>query len=222
VLALLIITGLLIAGLLLALTFVRINLAYSREGEDDRLTVRVSWLGLSLFRADVPVLDLRAAAGAKPAVRLQSRSGISAAAGRRTRELLLPDLFLRGYSTYRSLRAGVFYLTPRLRIEGVDWRTRIGTGSADQTGVLTGVAWAVKGSLLTLAARFTDFRARPRLAVEPEFGRPVFATAIRCILAIRLSHIIIAGLKCLPPYQRGKSGGAAPHPGPDADRHGEH
>ncbi|MDI6709489.1 MAG: DUF2953 domain-containing protein [Thermoanaerobacterales bacterium] len=222
---LLIIAALLMAGVFLALTFLRVNLAYRREGEDDRVAVLVSWLGLPLYRAEVPMLDLRAGLGRNPAIRLKSRSATdtpATAVDREVRELPLSVLFLRWYNVFKSFRAGICYLTPRIRIEDLDWSTRIGTESADRTGILTGLTWAVKGSLLTLTSRLTDFRAHPRLAVKPDFGRPVFATDIRCILAIRLGHIIVAGLKGLAAHVGGKSGGAAPHPGSDADGHGEH
>ena len=58
-------------------------------------------------------------------------------------------VLIKQIGLYRRYKPALYYLLGRTSLRRLDWHTEIGTGEPAQTGVLTGVLWGIKGSLLS-------------------------------------------------------------------------
>lgn len=191
------------AGLLLAQTFLRMDLNYRRDGQDDRVIIRVSWLGLTAYKTNIAAVDLQTKQAVYPSLRMQTDREEDTTNSHNLRNVLeipLTRVIRHFYRMFWRFQPAFVYLAPRLRVERLTWHTCLGTGTVDRSGILTGLVWSIKGVIISWFTHITDFRARPHILVEPRFECPGFSTRLNCILAARLGHIIIAGLKALRPH----------------------
>lgn len=77
-------------------------------------------------------------------------------------------------------------------VEELEWNSRMGSRDALHTGLNTGLCWAIKGSIVGFLSNYCHL-AKVKLNVTPDFSIPAFASNLRCILKIRIVHIIIIG-----------------------------
>ncbi len=183
--------------LLVVVSFIGVRFSYKRSGDDDRFYLTVSWLGIRLYALDISFLDLLSR-GPKPAIRVKSDSNTPATVSDRgLREIPLPEALARWWPWFVRLKGPAFYILTRLNVEELNWFTRLGTGQAAQTGILSGFAWTAKSVFFKFAAGVVRFDRQPRFAVYPDFVQPAFATNVDCILRVRVGHIMIAALKAL-------------------------
>ncbi len=78
------------------------------------------------------------------------------------------------------------------------WRTEFGFDDASLTGFTAGMLWAVKSIVYrVLSININMNPDKDRLRVVPNFEQPGLRLDFDCILAVRLGHIIIAGLRIL-------------------------
>ena len=94
-----------------------------------------------------------------------------------------------------SDEAWFIFLFKKVKVEEIEWRTDIGMGDAAETGVLTGLLWAVKGSIVSYYKNKVGGLKKKHIVVVPHYERMLFATNVNCIFTMRLGHIMLAGLK---------------------------
>lgn len=92
----------------------------------------------------------------------------------------------------------------RVTCEKLVWQTRIGTGDAAEAGVLTGVVWTVKSSLVGWISQYVNWRRPPELYVDPQFQAPVLETHIHSIIHFKIGHAIIAIKRLLFHLRKGR------------------
>ncbi|MCL6635803.1 MAG: DUF2953 domain-containing protein [Peptococcaceae bacterium] len=210
--------------LVLSLTRLRLRLYYRRRGKDDEVTLEFSiWRGLLCHRLEVPVAELKVKDD-RPEPRPEPRPGpffrlvprpvfkikaeVEGKGGRPVAgdEKRIPVSGPAGTVRYlcdtvrlvRKYMPAILFLLRRVRLISLQWRTVFGTGDPSQTGFLTGLAWGMKGLLLTAACRLlSPAGARPVVAVRPDFDRACFETELECIFEVRVGHIILTGFKAL-------------------------
>lgn len=72
------------------------------------------------------------------------------------------------------------------------WETELGFTDYALTGVVTGLLWAGKGTVLGYLSHFLKMDEQNiRLDVKPYFGRKHWRSSVNCIFTTRLGHIII-------------------------------
>ncbi|WP_062355086.1 DUF2953 domain-containing protein [Bacillus kwashiorkori] len=90
----------------------------------------------------------------------------------------------------------------KVQIIKFDWKTVIGTGDASQTGMITGVAWGIKGVVVGLLSKFFSLKVYPNIHIAPSFQQKIAKTELFCMIQVRIGHAILAGIKILK-YWRG-------------------
>jgi len=166
--------------LFLSLTMVRVRVSYSRQGRDDQFAFRFSaWYGMINYKFELPKIEVV------------------------TSPPKFFDLASGAFQPLRVYSTVFFYLLKRVRLRRLTWRTEIGTGDPSQTGPLIGVAWGLKGVILTAFNRlFAPGGAGPVVEIRPSFDKACFNTALDCAFEVRLCHLFITGLKFLRTKRR--------------------
>jgi hypothetical protein len=75
-------------------------------------------------------------------------------------------------------------------VEKLEWISTVGSKDALFTALSTGLCWTLKGLLIGLLSSRCSLR-QLLLDVRPDFANPAFLSSFRCILKMRLVHIII-------------------------------
>jgi hypothetical protein len=87
-------------------------------------------------------------------------------------------------------------------IERVRWNTMIGIGDAAYTGVAVGMAWSLKGSIISLISRYMRLKDPPIMQVIPSFQHPVSETRLQCMISFRIGHAIVTSLRILKHWKK--------------------
>jgi hypothetical protein len=87
------------------------------------------------------------------------------------------------------------YVTAQTRIKKLEWVSEFWLANASSTGLLTGLAWSVKGIVLSAVSAYSRLETTPCISVRPNFQKPLFHTLVDCIFSIRIGHIMLGGLK---------------------------
>lgn len=90
-----------------------------------------------------------------------------------------------------------------VHIDKLYWQSQVGTGEAMETGLLTGVVWSIKGSILGIISKYIILTKDPILVVEPNFQQRVFRTNFECIISFRLGHVILTGIRIILKFLKG-------------------
>lgn len=188
---------------------VRIRLLYRRRGEDDEILVQVRmWAGLIRFNYRFPQFRLTPEG-------VDVKEKTETPWPRKTppwHERIGLETMKRVRREWEVLKVRVFGLydvfrrfLSHVRCERLIWRSHLGTGDAAETGVITGLAWGVKTSLVGMLGSYIDWLVRPRLDVVPHFQEHRLDTELDCMIRFRLGYAILAVLRLLI-RMRGKGG----------------
>lgn len=75
------------------------------------------------------------------------------------------------------------------------WFSTLGLPDPALTGVLYGLVWELKGTIMGVLQSGYELSCQPRIKLTPSFLHSGFDTLIDCIFKIRLGHIICAGIR---------------------------
>ncbi|MDD3654764.1 MAG: DUF2953 domain-containing protein [Desulfotomaculaceae bacterium] len=191
--------------LFLLLSTVRLWLSYSRQGRNDYLVIGFSvWCGLIYYQFKLPAVKLKQEKK-QPQIffraRPEGREWWILDKGKKSMPLSLSKILnsiSKSIKIWRMYRTAIDYLLDNVKLRRLTWRTELGTGDPAQTGLLTGLAWGVKGFILTVIYRLlTPGGARPEVEIAPSFQKACFKTAFDCVFEVRLGYLLITGLKAL-------------------------
>lgn len=204
----------LLVVMVILLTTLRIKIEYKREKENDRVHMEIqAWKGLIRYRQDIPALELQnlkippvtekaweSPVNDQPLLKKKSRptQGSSEPSGRGNKL----KAAIRFAKHVRHFRQIVQSFLKKIKLEHFEWRTGIGTGEAADTGVFSGLIWAVKGSIVGTLSHLLTLRAAPRLRVDLAFQQPFLSTHLVCIVRLRIGHAIIAAIRMLFNYRK--------------------
>lgn len=79
-----------------------------------------------------------------------------------------------------------------MHCERIQWNTLYGSEDAEQTGIVTGMLWTVKGLLITRLKKRVIVTNAPIINVNFLFGHNSFKVDFDCIFSIRLGNVINA------------------------------
>jgi hypothetical protein len=208
--------------LILSLTTLRLRLKYRRRGKDDQLALEFSfWYGIIFYKLEIPVVEMNGIK-AKPAARpgnmplrwlaprpafkikteIEGKEGQPIAEEKKKVPIpgpvrLIEIVFDTLYKIKKYMPV-MIYLLRRVHLRRLHWKTDLGAGDPSHTGFLTGLAWGVKGLLLTLVYRLlSPGGARPVVVVTPKFENACFSTMLDCIFEVKIGYIIVTGFKTM-------------------------
>lgn len=208
--------------LILSLSKVRLRLRYRRQGKDDEFALECYlWGGLLFYKLEIPVVKMEKTKPKprqkprplplfwpvpRPAFKIRSelegRGGRPIAEDKKEVRVPAPARFLKvAINVLRQAKryhTAIMYLLGRVHLRDFRWETEVGTGDPSLTGFSTGLAWGLKGSLLTFVYRLlAPGGNRPVVAVTPNFEKACLNTALDCIFEIRIGYAILTGFKAI-------------------------
>lgn len=199
--------------LLIYFTTVRIQIEYKRASENDYVHIEAGiWFGLIRLKFNIPLLQLQSLVNG---VRGEEEvaSATPEAPAKKSKFKLTPKEVYRYIRRLYRLRNQVHNLNQiarqtlkKIRCEQFEWYTRVGVGDAASTGVLTGVIWGIKTTFVGLLSRYVTLRTTPRMNVVPAFQGQNLDTRFSCILRLRIGNAIIAGIRILFKFKKGREG----------------
>lgn len=194
--------------LLLCVMKLKIYISYSHNGEDDELTLQVRTLfGLLRFTRKIPLLAID---DESPAVVFEEQDE-SALFKKEKKEKFTLRRFLDDIRLFqRFLKHVIGFHTivrkwmARVSMHDFSWSTTIGTGDAALTGSVSGMLWGIKGNILGIVSNYLRMRNRPVIDITPDFQQIVVKTTFSCMVSFRLGYAILAGIKVLRHWKKGK------------------
>lgn len=182
---------------LLLLTPVRIEIIYRRQEQEDHAEVVVSfWFRWLRLRWMLPQMDwqgltkgLEVETNQKQSIEI-TKERLEQIKERTDRLVDLIPEFLRNIR--RFLR--------HVHFTHFHWSTVIGTGEAMETGLMSGLLWAIKTNLYTFLNQVIPFDQPPEMEVVPRFAQSVFSTSFQSIICFRMGYAILAMTHVLRQY----------------------
>ncbi len=212
--------------LVLSLTKITLRLRYQRKEKDDELALEFSlWRGILFYKLEIPVAEVKVEKPRskpkperrrsvkplfwpvlRPAFKIRAEVEQKDGGPVAEKEKEIPvhgpakyvKILFNNIFQVRKYYPAFVYLTGRTQLRRFQWRTEIGTGEPCLTGIINGIAWGLKGFVLTFISRlFSPGGAKPFVAVAPDFQRVCFNTFLDCIFEVRIGYIILTGFKAL-------------------------
>ena len=203
----------LIAVLIAACTNIDIKILFNKVEKDDYLSIKVRMLfGLVKFNYQIRQIKFK---GFDQGFLLKREKQDNLLPGHDSREHIDLNLdFIQHIYDQISLiirytadiKHWVTKLLRRVRCDVLTWNTHVGFGDVVETGMASGIIWAVKGTVTGWLSHTIRLEHMPGLEVHTHFNDPQFTTELRCIAKIRFGHAMIAGVILLVRIVKVKGG----------------
>ncbi|KUP06679.1 hypothetical protein Q73_11030 [Bacillus coahuilensis m2-6] len=200
--------------LIILLTKLTIRLSFYHGNDNDELTIKFkAWGGLFRYKIEVPLIQIDEESAS---VILEEKVKKPKAGKEETtkdeKKKITPKEFLNSLSDAKELLIHVYGLHRIIRsflkkvtVKDLLWNTKMGTGDAASTGMVTGGIWTVKSSIVSWISRSMRLQDMPLIHVEPCFQQKMVITEFRCMIQFRIGNAILAGAKLLKYWRGGKA-----------------
>ncbi|MDY0405328.1 DUF2953 domain-containing protein [Virgibacillus sp. 179-BFC.A HS] len=101
-------------------------------------------------------------------------------------QLLNKDDLEQIFPAIKKTKQLIKIILPRIKIRDFYWETKMGTGDAASTGILTGGIWSIKGALGSFLKENCHFLEQPVIQVDPCFNEQQFESQFHCIAFMQL------------------------------------
>ncbi|WP_181832956.1 DUF2953 domain-containing protein [Bacillus taeanensis] len=185
--------------LLLFVTKVTITILYVHSRDDDQLVVTFkAWYGLISYTLNVPLIKVEDSTS----LVVKSEKSVNNDTQQEDTQKFTPLEMIKKIELFQDFLQDVigFHKIVRSFLKHVsitkfEWKSVVGVNDAALTGMVIGVAWSIKGSLIGLVSTYMNLKAKPQIEVHPAFQTAVSQTRFVCMFSFRIGHAIGAGLK---------------------------
>ncbi|WP_010678427.1 DUF2953 domain-containing protein [Bacillus timonensis] len=91
----------------------------------------------------------------------------------------------------------------KISITKLEWHSHIGVGDAAHTGVITGIGWSIKGTIVGVISHYLSLKTDPDYSITPSFQRAVSETRLRCMIHFRIGYAMVAGIRMIKRWRGG-------------------
>ncbi|WP_449537253.1 DUF2953 domain-containing protein [Ferdinandcohnia sp. Marseille-Q9671] len=91
----------------------------------------------------------------------------------------------------------------KVTITKFEWHSQIGTGDAAQTGIVTGVGWSIKGTIVGVISHYLNLKVHPDYSITPYFQHTVSETKLGCMFHFRIGQAMVAGIRLVKKWRGG-------------------
>ncbi|WP_096189731.1 DUF2953 domain-containing protein [Evansella halocellulosilytica] len=181
---------------------------YSHNGTDDECIIQFRILfGLIRYTVKVPVLAIDKES---PSLVVKEETGNDSEKNEKKRKINVFE-FIYDLEQFQRFLTHVFgfhtivrNFMAKINVNKLSWYTEIGTGDAAITGSISGIIWGIKGNLIGIFSNLFRLDVSPSIEVIPKFQEVEVATQFECMVSYRIGHAILAGLKVLSHWRKGK------------------
>jgi len=201
--------GLFLLLLLLLLTKLTVSIHINHSQDNDHIKIKLrAWLGLLRYTINIPSVKVDKK---KPGIKVkhEEKSNLSTKGDKKKEKKFSAKEILKSMEDTKKVIEHVLGLHKiikkfmrKITITKFEWHSVFGVGDAAHTGMLTGVAWTIKGGLLGIISQYMQVKVKPNVSITPDFQRAHSETKLLCIFHFRIGNAILAGLS-LVKYWRG-------------------
>lgn len=205
--SMIIIAILLLIILLLIVTKIHISISYNHDGDNDELKIQLTAWKFIKYTIKVPLIKIDENS---PAIVVKQKQKASANVIQDEKKLKFTIEYM--VEQVKKIREFIEHITgfyriikrllKRMNINEFQWKSEIGTSDAALTGVLTGLLWSMKGTVIGIFSYYMNLREHPKLEITPNFQTAISKTHIKCMISFRLGHAIFAGLLIVREWKR--------------------
>jgi len=203
----------LVALLVAACTYIDIKILFNKVEKDDYFTIKVRMLfGLVKLNYQIRQIKFK---GFDQGFLMKRKEKDNILQGHASREHIsinfefvqhIYDQIALIIRYTADFKRWVRKLLRHVHCDVLTWETHIGFGDVVETGMATGILWAMKGTITGWLSHTIHLEHMPGLQVHTHFNDPQFTTELRCIAKIRFGHAMIAGVVLLVRIVRVKGG----------------
>ncbi|KGX89213.1 DUF2953 domain-containing protein [Pontibacillus litoralis] len=77
-------------------------------------------------------------------------------------------------------------------IHTLQWKTEFGTSDASNTGMICGIMWSIKGTVVGILSHFMELNTKPSVQIIPSFQEKHSQTRLECMISFRFGKAIVA------------------------------
>lgn len=198
--------------LLLIITKLNITIDLIHDGDNDHFTIKFRALfGIVRYTINIPLVKVDIE---EKEIVMKEKASIGTEGNneKKDRARITPQDILDRLHDVKELANHVIHLhkiihkfLQNVYIEKFHWHTCIGTGDAADTGMISGVAWTIKGIVLQWISRYMKWKEKPVLSITPDFYHAVSKTSLTCMIHFRLGYAMLAGLRFVKYWVGGKA-----------------
>ncbi|MBP1962018.1 DUF2953 domain-containing protein [Paenibacillus aceris] len=202
-----------LAIILVLVSFIRGEFYFSRVKDNDTLSVEMRALfGLIRYRYVIPIIQFR---GFTKGILIKSEivNKTYAKLKDESKDHITKDKVIQFYKEAKEALVHTLNLydwtkqtLAKVECTELKWITRVGVGDAPETAITTGAIWGIKSSLLGFTMRYVQVKATPRVDVIPQFNAKHFSTEVRIAGRIRVWYVLFAGVRLMVRASKVKGG----------------
>ncbi|MDF0726428.1 DUF2953 domain-containing protein [Cytobacillus sp. S13-E01] len=203
-----IILGIFLLLFIITITKLSVNVDLYHTGDDDNIRIKLTaWFGLIRYTIKVPLIKVdKETPGI--VVKHEEIAGQKDLGKKKKQKFSPMDILLSMRDTTEILKHVINLHTiirkffNKISITKFEWHTTLGIGDAAQTGVLAGLGWSIKGTLLGILSNYMKLMTQPVTSITPSFQIPISQTKLSCIFHFRIGHAMLVGIRLIK-YWRG-------------------
>ncbi|MFS0864539.1 DUF2953 domain-containing protein [Fredinandcohnia sp. 179-A 10B2 NHS] len=195
--------------LLIAITKLTIYIDLNHSQDDDRIKIKFSiWFGLLRYTIKIPMVKVDEDT---PSIvfKEEKKANVQEQKSKKKKKYSFSE-FLGSIQDSRTILERVIGMTSiikdfisKITISKLEWHSHIGVGDAAHTGVLAGLGWSIKGTLVGLISNYMKLKAHPEYSITPSFQRAVSETKLVCMFHFRIGHAMVAGIRLIKKWRGG-------------------
>lgn len=199
---------------LILFTKVTVTLDLNHVGDNDQFKVKFrAWFGLLRYTINIPLVKIDDDGPnliVKEEQKVGSENAIHNANHKGKEKKVTPEDVLNGIRDIKEIIEHIVGLhkiirrfLKKIKIKKLEWHSQFGVGDAAHTGLLTGAAWAIKGSVIGIISQYLRLIAKPVVTITPEFNQYCSRTKLQCIFQFRIGQTILAGIQIIKYWKGG-------------------
>ncbi|MFT4414986.1 DUF2953 domain-containing protein [Fredinandcohnia humi] len=201
----------LIILILLVIAFTKLTIYFqlNHSHDNDDIKIKFSiWFGLIHYTINVPAVKVDEDS---PSIVFKEtrQSNVSERKEKQNKKYSFKN-FLASIQDWKTLLNRIFGMTAiikrfikKITITKFEWHSHIGVGDAAHTGVLAGLGWSIKGTLVGLISQYMRLKTCPDYSITPSFQKAVSETKFVCMIHFRIGHAMVAGMRLIKRWRGG-------------------
>ncbi len=189
--------------LLIVVTRLTIFIDVNHSQDDDHIKIKFSiWFGLIRYTINVPMVAIDEET---PSIvfKKEKKANIASDEKKKTVKFSFHNL-MDSIHDSKEILYRVIDLVPILKhflkkisVSKFEWHSHIGIGDAAHTGIITGLGWSIKGTIVGVISQYFNLKTYPDYSITPSFQVAVSETKLRCMIQFRIGYAIVAGIKVM-------------------------
>ncbi len=181
-------------------------------GDNDHIKIKIkAWYGLLRYTIKIPFVKIDDQANIIIKEEQKMGDESSTNEGSKNKKKITPEEEVKAIHDIKEIVqhvVGIHKIVQRflrkIKVRQFIWHSQIGIGDAAHTGLITGVAWSIKGVVIGIVGEYMKLKTTPIVTITPEFNLLCSRTKLQCIFQFRIGQAILAGIQFLKYWKGGR------------------